>query len=139
MLKANQIKKLQKLQIKCIELITGKLPVLKTYQSLQILRIVEIIKLQNLKLGHKVQYPQLPTMIYNACVSDIQGKPLVKNHHYDTRRKCEPNCPKPQTEWYKSSFLVKSLKDFQNLPVKIRNMANYNHFVSSCKKLLLTN
>ena len=139
MLKTCQLKKLQKLQNKCIELITGRTPTVNCYQSLKVLRVAQLIKLQNLKLGHKVQYPQLPTMILKACTSDVQGKSLQKGHGYNTRRKEEPNHPKLQTDWYKTSFLVKSIVDFQGLPTNVRNIENFDLFISSCKSFLLTN
>ena len=39
----------------------------------------------------------------------------------------------------KPGFLVKSLVDFQSLPTKLRNIENFDLFVSSCKSFLLTN
>ena len=52
MLNQSQQKKLQKLQNKCIHLITGKQATRENYQTLKVLRFNEIIKLQNLKLGY---------------------------------------------------------------------------------------
>ena len=48
MLRQEQIKKLQKLQNKCIAQITEKTASTKVYQSLKIMKITEMIKLQNL-------------------------------------------------------------------------------------------
>ena len=52
MLNQSQLKKLQKLQNKCIQLINGKPATSDKYQSLKLLKFAEIVKLQNLKLGH---------------------------------------------------------------------------------------
>ena len=60
MLRSEQIQKLQKLQNKCIPLITGTKMITKEYQSLGIMKIPKLISLQNLKLGFKVQHLQLP-------------------------------------------------------------------------------
>ena len=83
------------------------------------MKVSEIIKLNNLKLGFKVQHSQLPENVSLACTSDTNKNPLTKKHRYPTRRKQEPNHPKPQSKWYKSSFLTKSILEYQNLPAEI--------------------
>ena len=85
MLNQSQWKKLQKLQNKCIHLITGKQATRENYQTLIVLRFNEITKLQNLKLGYQVQHSQLPESILHACKSDTYRKSLVKSHGYQTR------------------------------------------------------
>ena len=72
MLKAEQIKKLQKLQNRCISLISNKGATNTVYQSLKIMRIPEIIKLHNLKLGFKVQHSQLPANVLAVCTTDAK-------------------------------------------------------------------
>ena len=99
MLKAEQLKKLQKLQNCCIALITKREAMTKVYQSLKIMKIPEIIKLQNLKLGFKVQHSQLTVNVLATCTMDAKKATPQKNHSYNTRRKNEQNRPKPQSKW----------------------------------------
>ena len=93
MLNQSQQKKLQRLQNKCIQLINGKPAMRENYQSQKLLRFSELLKLQNLKLRHRVQHSQLPERILYACKSDTHGKSLKKNHSYQTRRKLNQTIP----------------------------------------------
>ena len=93
MLRLEQIQILQKLQNKCIFLISGKKAVTEECQSLRIMKIPKIICLQNLKLGFRVQHSQLPIMIKTACITDANSQKLTKQHNYNTRCKSEPNHP----------------------------------------------
>ena len=137
MLRKEQIQKLQKLQNICLYYITNRRVTVSTYQEHKILRISSIIKLQNLKLGYKMQHSQLPKPVLEACTADSNKKTLVKKHHYNTRCKRELNHPAPKSKWYKNSFLVKSLTQYQSLPYEVRKIDHFQSFVSSCKKLLL--
>ena len=94
MLNQAQNKKIQRLQNNCIHLINGKPAMRESYQSLNLLRFNEILTLQNLKLGHRVQHSQLPERILYACTSDTHGKSLEKKHSYQMRHKHEPNHPR---------------------------------------------
>ena len=137
MLKAEQIKKLQKLQNRCISLISNKGVTNTVYQSLKIMKIPEIIKLHNLKLGFKVQHSQLPANVLAMCTTDSKKCTLTKRHSYNTRRKNEQNRSKPMSKWYQSSFLVKSIFSFQALPPSLRAISDYYQFESHCKNHLL--
>ena len=87
MLKSEQIKKLQKLQNRCTALISKRDAAAKVYQSLKIMKIPEIIKLQNLNLGFKVQHSQLPANVPAVCTTDAKNTTLKKQHSYNTRKK----------------------------------------------------
>ena len=93
--------------------------------------------MQNLKLGFKMQHSQLPANVIATCTTDVEKKSLKKVHSYNTRRKGEQNHPKLASKWYQSSFLVKSVGSFQSLPDQIRNIKDYHHFVTSCKRHIL--
>ena len=138
MLRREQIQKLLKLQNKCLGYITNRKINMSTYQELKILKIPEIIKLQNLKLGYRVQHSELPQPILEACMADSNNKSLVKKHEYNTRHKTELNHPVPNNKWYKESFLVKSIILYQSLPCKIRSIQHFQSYVSSCKTHLLS-
>ena len=79
MLSKEHLSKLQRLQNCCFGLITGKTASIEDYKSLKIMRIPDIIKLQNLKLGFKVQYSQLPSMVMNACTTNAKQVLLKKD------------------------------------------------------------
>ena len=108
-----------------------------SYQLLKIMKVPELIKLQNLKLGFRVQHSQLPENVTLACTSDTNKNSLTKKHRYPTRHKNKPNHPKPQSKWYMTSFLTKCIVEFQNLPSEIRGIKDYNAFIRSCKIHLL--
>ena len=110
---------------------------MESYRSLKLRKVPEIIKLQNLKLGFKVQHSQLPENVTHTCTSDVNKNSLTKKHRYPTRHKEKPNHPKPQSKWYKSSFLTKCIVEFQNLPAEIWSIKDYNAFTHSCKVHLL--
>ena len=137
MLRKDYLKKLQRLQDRCIQLITGQNATKELYQSISILRVAEIIRLQNLKLGYKVQHSQLPIKIKEACTTDSNKKSLEKTHHYNTRRKKEVNRPHPKSKWYMSSFMTKSVNEYQQLPHDIRQIKHLPSFVSKCKTFIL--
>ena len=136
-LKKEQLQKLQKLQNKCIRQISKNNSVVESYRLLKIMKIPEVIKLQNLKLGFRVQHSQLLENVTLACTSDVSKNSLTKKHRYPTRCKKEPNHPKPQSKWYMTGFLTKCIVEFQNLPGEIRGIKDYNAFIQSCKIHLL--
>ena len=121
--------KLNKLHEKCIKLV-----------GLPLLRFREILKLQNLKLGHKIKNPQsrLPIKIKKACTTDVWNKSLCKGHQYNTRNKEIPNLPKGNCPLYRPSFLVQSIKDYSSVPVELKSVENESLFLSSCKRFLFS-
>ena len=66
--------KLQKIQNKCFKLIFGSEATVDNYHSFKILRISDMIKLANLKHGHKVQYSHLPEQILLCSKTDNNDK-----------------------------------------------------------------
>ena len=78
----------------------------KDYSSLKILRITDLIKLQNMKWGHKIRHSQLPPMTVDACVKNAQQENLTEMHQYSTQNKRDLNHPLPKSKWYQDSFMV---------------------------------
>ena len=138
MLRKDQLNKLQRLQNNCVHLISNRTDNEQNFQLLQLLKVAQIIKLHNIKLGYQVQHSQLPEMVVHACHSDVKSASLEKKHKYNTRRKNEPNRPRPKSNWYNKSFLVKSMQEFQALPEALKKIANYQLFVKACKKHVLS-
>ena len=101
------IGKIQKLQNKCKYLIYGN----RNYNG-EILRIVDLIKLENLKFGFKFINDLLPERIKQCVASDAVGKSLVKLHCYNTRNKTTPNLSLCNSNKYLNSILCKGPKLF---------------------------
>ena len=138
MLNKSQIRKLTKLQNRCIEQITNRKLAKNDYQSLKILKVPEIITLQNAKLGHRVQHKNLPIRLLQSCQTNASKKSLEKCHSYNTRFKKEQNRPLAKSKWYQDCFLTKQVQDFQKLPVELRKIENLKYFALKCKAHLLS-
>ena len=76
MIPYSTLSKLQKVQNKCIELINGKPAMPANFKSLGILRIIDLIKLQNCKFGYKLTKGLLPDKIIELATCDQVGKNL---------------------------------------------------------------
>ena len=91
----------------------------------------------NLALVFKLQNHLLPVRLHNMLNSDSRMKPLEKRHQYDTRNKSTPKLPVAMTRHYHTSFLFQSLKDFEMVPLEIRNTKTLFTFKTNMKKKLL--
>ena len=65
----------------------------KKYSEHRILKIKDILLLENCKIGYKLINKQLPTNIQTSITTDHNTKTLTKSHKYDTRYKVLPNNP----------------------------------------------
>ena len=111
MLSKNELTKLQKIQNKCLNLVDHRtIPVERKYKDNKILRINEIIMLENEKLGYKLIKKKLPKNITDQIKSDSSGMSLEKDHRYPTRSKSLPNRPVVNKKNYMNSFLMKCLQ-----------------------------
>ena len=133
------LSKLQKIQNKCFKLIFGKESTIENFHSSKILRVCDMVKLANLKLGHKVQYSHLPVRILSSCNTDNKELNLLKRHRYPTRNKGIPNLPRTDCVHYRQSFLYQSTLIYQKLPLSIKSITNEKLFVSKCKNLIYNN
>ena len=70
------------------------------------LRLDNLIKIENIKLGYKLEHSQLPKTIQHMLKTDSKEKSLVKTHPYPTRTKNVPNLPRALNKAYHASFLV---------------------------------
>ena len=140
MLEQNQIKKLQKLQNKCINLIDQRKTSLKEkFCTLRILSVQEIIKFELAKIGFKLLTKQLPNKIIQTISMDQKLNPLQKTHSYATRHKGLLNLSCVFNKKYQSSFLCKALKEIQPL-LSITNESNdIAQFTRLYKNKLFTN
>ena len=95
-----------------------------------------MIKLANLKHGHKVQYSHLPERILLCSKTDNNDKRLVKEHRYPTRNKGIPNLPMTDCVHYRQSFLYQSTLIYQKLPLSVKSISNESLFIKCCKDLI---
>ena len=132
MLKDAQIKSLQKLQNKCINLVDQSRTNLNTkYQNLCILKIKEIIDLKLCKIGFHLLHRELPTKLL-ACISTNENsESLKKSHGYQTRHKKLLNLPKVKNNKYSKSFLCETIRHIQPLLFITQESINLRHFVNS--------
>ena len=126
------LSKLQNIQNKCVlEIKTGELN--SIYKSLRILRVKEIIDLEQKKFGYKFINDLLPIRV-KTVVSDDQNKnTLVKKHNYNTRHKKIPNKPKARTKSYQNSFLCTWSNPYMSLSVETKQSTNIKLFTKRCK------
>ena len=159
MISNRSLTKLQKIQNKCFKLIFRSNATVDNYHSFKLLRLSDMIKIANLKHGHKVQYSHLPERILLCNKTDNNDRLLVKEHRYPTRNKGIPNLPftdcllvkehryptrnkgipnLPFTDClcYRQSFLYQSILIYQNLPLSVKSILNESLFVKHCKDLI---
>ena len=86
------------------------------YKDLGILKVSEMVKLENCKTWFKFCKGMLPTKLQSIMAVGSSHETLVKIHNYNTCRKVELNSPKASSLGYRNSFLIKGLIDFGSLP-----------------------
>ena len=77
----------QSVQNKCIEIISRNKSTECNYENLKILKIKELIKMQEIKVGYRLINKMLPNKITQQLQSDSNRKSLIKTHTYNTRGK----------------------------------------------------
>ena len=97
------------------------------------MKINDIIWLNNAKMGYKLRYSHLPTCVSKLCMHDANNKSLSKKHAYNTRYRKDPYHPLAKSKRYNSSFLVKSVTTFNDLPETLKKIVNLSQFVKCCK------
>ena len=128
--------KVQKCMDICFNLTTHLRPTPFNYKKEKMLRLEELILLENTKFSFKLQH-NLPPKLHSMLSSDSKRKSLEKRHQYETRTKNIPKLPSAQTTQYHSSFLFQSIKDYENIPLEIRNSRTLFTFIHKMKKKLL--
>ena len=123
----------------CFNLITHQIPTPANYTKEKMMRLDDLIRIENIKLGYKLEHSQLPKTIQNMLNTDSKEKSLVKTHPYSTRTKNVPNLPRALNKTYHTSFLVKSIKEYEKLPLELRESKTLSSFIRKAKKRMLEN
>ena len=130
--------KIQKILNPCFKLITGLAPTPDNFKKEQMLRLQDLIQLENRKLGYQLDKNLLPLNLHRLLWIDSRNKSLQKTHQYNTRDKHLPKLPKVNTKNYQRGFQFQSIKDYEATPVEIRNSSTLNSFVRKLKAYLLS-
>ena len=125
--KKGDIARLTKAQNKCVKLIDPKKDIDNIYKNHKILKIKEMIELEEVKFGYKLQ-----TIVDH----DLSGHPLNKKHSYNTRNKKILNCPSAHNHKYRNSFLNKGIVSFSNLSYSLKSANTLSSIVSGFKKTI---
>ena len=139
MISRTEINKLQQIQNKCIFLINGKSATNHNYKELRILRINDLIKLENCKFGYKLSKQLLPPRISFLANHDQNDQSLLKTHPYQTRNKNLLNKPLAVQKAYKSCIVYKGTESLQPLKAETRSKPNLQSFARACKNYLFEN
>ena len=141
LLMKENLKKLQKIQDKCILVVgRGLGPVDKLdklYSDHKILRIEQLIEFELCKLWHKKQLDLLPCKLNEVMSRDQWEQPLQKLHRYPTRQKNLSNRPKSMHHEYHDSFLVKGNRIYSQLHQDIRSCTTLRKFANRLKERLM--
>ena len=136
MISSENKRKLNSLQNDCVKLLDKSQQLNDIYNKHKILKLDDLVDLEQKKLGYKPNNNLLPKNLAKVLLTDQQGKTLKKVHKYNTRHKDHPNLPDHYSKLY-NSFLVQSIKNYNNLspaPKKSKHCIN-SHSLS--KKLPL--
>ena len=134
MTRQNNLLRVQLVQNKCVEIISGNKSTELNYENLKILKIKELIKMQEIKVGYRLINKMLPNKISQQLQSDSKRKSLIKTHTYNTRGKKIPNLPKVSKSNYINSYLYQSIKQFMLLPLTLQNMPTLSLFITNYKR-----
>ena len=130
----NNLLRVQSVQNKCVEIISRNKSTELNYKKLKILKIKELIKLQEIKVGYRLINKMLPNKISQQLQSDSKRKSLTKTHTYNTRGKKIPNLPKVSKSNYINSYLYQSIKQFMLLPLTLQSMPTLSLFITNYKR-----
>ena len=87
MISSTSLNKLQRLQKTCVNLLGKNQTTEDIYKKLKIMRVEQLIKLENCKFAYKMHNKLLPTKVIKLAMQDQRGNSLVKKHPYNTRKK----------------------------------------------------
>ena len=87
----------------------------KLFKELELLKVKDIAKLEQCKLGFELENKQLP----NPTLKIADSKGRKKMHRYHTRNKNLSNIQRHSTTNFNNSYLCRSMVSYTEIPVKI--------------------
>ena len=138
MLHSSMIQKLTMVQNTAVKLIDPRVDVDELYRKHKILRFVDMVNIEQCKMGYKLCHGLLPKALGANMVKDHQNENLVKSHKYPTRNKLVTNLPNALGNKYRSSFLFNSIKLYSALDNRLKTSQSLVIFTKRCKELYFT-
>ena len=135
-----QIQKLQRIQDQSMYYISGdRIRNTSVNKDLKMLRIIDLIRMANLKFGYKFLHNLLPKKVWECCKCDSKNKCLMPKHSYNTRSKQIPNLPVNMNKKYHTSYLVLGPRSILTLNVETRESRSLQSFTITCKRNIINN
>ena len=106
------LKCIQTIQNTCLRCIEPKLWPEESNKKHKILKVEDLIKLEQYKLGYKACNKLLPTRLLTCLFTDSKDRSLKKSHGYNTRYKEIPNVPVMSSLKYRKSFMYMCMKEY---------------------------
>ena len=137
MLSVGQMSDLNCIQCKCIRQIDRSTTPSEARRKLKILTVPQLVELEQIKMGYKLCKCLLPMAITKLMMCDVNKRPMVKTHTYETRQKDVPHRPNVKSRLYMDSFLYRSIACYSNLGQELRNAPSLASFTRLVKNYLL--
>ena len=132
----SQINELYLAQKSCLKHMFNKPKTYNTdrlFRELDLLKLQDIITLEQCKLGYKLVNNKIPNPIKKL----MQQKGGKKKHRYNTRNKNLPNIQKHQSKSFNTSYLCKGITNFTKLPTDVKNSKTLKSFTRQVKRILI--
>ena len=110
MLHKHLVNKLSNMQCTAVMLIDLNNSIEETFKKYKILKVTDLLHLEQCKMGDKLCHNLLPKNLAENLTQDHKSHSIVKNHRYFTRSKKTPNLPSATGAKYRSCFLYNSIK-----------------------------
>ena len=134
MLHKHLVNKLSKAQCTAVMLIDPNNSIDETFKKYKILKVTDMLHLEQCKMGYKLCHNLLPKKLADNMTQDHKCHSIVKNHRYFTRSKKTPNLPSAMSAKYRSSFLYNSIREYSALDYNVKQARNLRVFVKNCKQ-----
>ena len=123
---------------KCFTLITKLPPTPKNFKHEGMLRLQDLIELENSKLGYQMEKELLPKNMIQLLWTDSKNTSLRKDHKYHTRGKHLPKLPIATKPKYHQGFQLACLRTYSKISKDVRDSLNLSSFVMKIKKQMLS-
>ena len=129
MLQKHLVNKLEKAQCSAVILINPNSSVEEIFRKFKILKVTDMLHLEQCKMGYKLCHNLLPAKLAQNMLLDHRCHSIVKEHRYPTRSKRAPNLPGAMSAKYRSSFLYSAIREYSALDYSLKQAKNLYVFV----------
>ena len=134
MCRQDQLNRLQKIQRKALKQIIKSENFDVTCKKLKILPVCNLLELELLKLGFKLNKKFLPSKVNKLLREDCLSQELNKKHRYPTRNKNDLNVPIYKRSVHSQSFLVKGITLYNKASTNLKSQTTISSFISCYKR-----